>query len=262
VSGKLGKALTRKLGPLPAWAWALVLIGGLLAYRRFKGQQSPLISNTSQAVTPSEPAAKRDPLVLSPGESVYDPETGKLIGPGGLALPPPGENPGDVPGDVPAPVGPPATGDAPAPLRMATPSRRTPKPRVARPAPVRTPRAGAGSRTSARIAARGAGALRRVAGHGARTAAQGPRVAAKRPTAAHVVRAAHAASERTSRGTVKAPTRAADFGHTPRARPSVPILEPTVRQRPEPPRLVDHTTQKVVKKPAPAPARPGRRRVA
>lgn len=39
-----GNPLTRKLGPLPAWAWLLIVVGGFLAYRRLHGGQANDVS--------------------------------------------------------------------------------------------------------------------------------------------------------------------------------------------------------------------------
>lgn len=75
----IGDALKRKIGPLPAWAWALVAGGALYFYRQHTAAQ------TGTALQPSQtPAVVQPDTTLQPGESVYDPNTGQLTtAPGG-----------------------------------------------------------------------------------------------------------------------------------------------------------------------------------
>lgn len=72
-------ALTRKLGPLPVWAWAIIGGIGLWYYRsRMAGSsasQQALQSDLSQ----TSPMPPQDPIPLDPGESVYDPNSGELL---------------------------------------------------------------------------------------------------------------------------------------------------------------------------------------
>lgn len=76
-SGGLKGALTRKFGPLPAWAWALLLGVGVWYYRN-------KMSGASSATPQTSTTGSQDPLVVDPGESTFDPGTGGLIsGPGG-----------------------------------------------------------------------------------------------------------------------------------------------------------------------------------
>lgn len=74
-------ALTRKLGPLPAWAWAIIAGIGIYVYRNRSGrlnQPTPLQPSQDNAQPP------QDQVTLQPGESVYDPNSGVLTtAPGG-----------------------------------------------------------------------------------------------------------------------------------------------------------------------------------
>lgn len=68
-------ALTRKLGPLPAWAWAVIAGIGIYVYRNRSGklnQPTPLQPSQDNALPP------QDQVTLQPGESVYDPNSGVL----------------------------------------------------------------------------------------------------------------------------------------------------------------------------------------
>lgn len=69
---KISNALTRKIGPLPAWAWLLGLALVLYYYRKMKGGSSSSLSTTA-------PQDTQSPVTLEPGESVYDPNTGELL---------------------------------------------------------------------------------------------------------------------------------------------------------------------------------------
>lgn len=73
-------ALTRKFGPLPAWAWALIAGAALYAYRSRKGTATPASTDATSPSTSDQTAGLKDPLTLAPGESVYDPNTGHLVG--------------------------------------------------------------------------------------------------------------------------------------------------------------------------------------
>jgi hypothetical protein len=121
---RVGEALKRKFGPLPAWAWAGIALVAVLFYRRYKGQQDSM----GGAVSPISPVGelqgsdqpKRDPVVLQPGESVYDPETGKTTGGGG----------NDGTEGPPGPQGPPGPAGTPAPRPKRKPPIRKPKPKT------------------------------------------------------------------------------------------------------------------------------------
>lgn len=73
-------ALTRKLGPLPAWAWLAIFAGAVFLWRRGHGGSTASAATTDTGngvdLTPPEP---QDPITLQPGESVYNPATGQLI---------------------------------------------------------------------------------------------------------------------------------------------------------------------------------------
>lgn len=76
-------ALQRKFGPLPAWAWALIAGAAIYVYRTRKAIGTTDNAANLDANTPGitdNTSAGRDPLTLSPGESVYDPASGQLIG--------------------------------------------------------------------------------------------------------------------------------------------------------------------------------------
>jgi hypothetical protein len=76
-------ALTRKLGPLPAWAWALVAGIAVYWYRNKGLSLTSSSTTTGGSVTPNSPTPQ--PITtLAPGESAYDPNTGQLLtSPGG-----------------------------------------------------------------------------------------------------------------------------------------------------------------------------------
>ena len=67
-------SLTRKIGPLPAWAWAIIAFGGVWWYR----SRTPMASGTGTGSVGPAPATPQDQTTLQPGESVYDPNTGTL----------------------------------------------------------------------------------------------------------------------------------------------------------------------------------------
>lgn len=76
-------ALTRKFGPLPVWGWALIAGAAIFMWRTARGQYSSSVDSPATGTeTGSEPsdAPDRDPISLAPGETVYDPNTGQLVG--------------------------------------------------------------------------------------------------------------------------------------------------------------------------------------
>lgn len=86
----IGAALRRKLGPLPVWVWAI--FGGVVVYfLRKRGYFGGLGDASAQTLQPSQTTAAttpRDPVLLQPGESAYNPDTGTLTtAPGGAAAP-------------------------------------------------------------------------------------------------------------------------------------------------------------------------------
>lgn len=94
-------ALTRKFGPLPAWAWLTIFGAAVYFYRtRMSGGGSgrTLATETKPDIQPTDPVTPQSPVTLQPGESVYDPNTGQLIGTA------PEQQPGAYP-EVTAPLG-------------------------------------------------------------------------------------------------------------------------------------------------------------
>jgi hypothetical protein len=78
------QALTRKLGPLPVWAWALIAGIGLYMYR---ARHAPMTGADAASVDTTAPdqtdaSGQQDPVTLDPGETAYDPNTGQLVDPG------------------------------------------------------------------------------------------------------------------------------------------------------------------------------------
>jgi len=71
---RVGASLKRKLGPLPVWAWAILAGGAVYLYRRQAGGGGS--SSSGDASTPL------DPITLAPGDRVYDPNSGQLLGGG------------------------------------------------------------------------------------------------------------------------------------------------------------------------------------
>lgn len=85
-------ALTRKLGPLPVWAWAIIVGGALYVYRarHAVGDNTSALPSTDTTVPTTDNGQPRpDPVTLQPGESVYDPATGSLLGTAPDQQPPP-----------------------------------------------------------------------------------------------------------------------------------------------------------------------------
>lgn len=74
--------LTNKLGPLPVWAWAAITGAAIYVYRVRKGTAAALVDNTGIPTDTTTAATPRDPVTLQPGEQVYDPNTGQLVGAG------------------------------------------------------------------------------------------------------------------------------------------------------------------------------------
>ncbi len=71
-------ALTRKLGPLPAWAWLGILAVSVYLFRRSRGG-TPTIATSDADTTSPDATAAAEPVVLQPGESAYNPATGQLV---------------------------------------------------------------------------------------------------------------------------------------------------------------------------------------
>jgi hypothetical protein len=73
---KVSSALTRKFGPLPAWAWATIIFAGIYYYRKKLGGGT--VSGTGTGSVTPTPTTPQPGTVLQPGESLYDPNTGAL----------------------------------------------------------------------------------------------------------------------------------------------------------------------------------------
>lgn len=72
-------ALTRKFGPLPAWAWLTIFAGAVYLWRRRSGggvAAATQDTGTSGDTSAPEP---QEPITLGPGESAYNPNTGQLV---------------------------------------------------------------------------------------------------------------------------------------------------------------------------------------
>lgn len=78
---KIKDALTRKIGPLPAWAWLGIFGIGYYYYKNHIANNSTSATQASSTVTTPTP---QSPITVSPGDSVYNPNTGTLTtAPGG-----------------------------------------------------------------------------------------------------------------------------------------------------------------------------------
>ena len=76
------QALQRKLGPLPAWAWAL--IGGIALYvyrsrHAVTGASTAAPDTTAGGTGTDTGSTPGDVTTLQPGESAYNPATGQLV---------------------------------------------------------------------------------------------------------------------------------------------------------------------------------------
>lgn len=84
----ISTALKRKLGPLPAWAWALIGGVGLYWYRNRSGSSvagGTTASTVTGQIADQTQSGGQAPIPLGPGESVYDPNTGQLVSAPGSA---------------------------------------------------------------------------------------------------------------------------------------------------------------------------------
>lgn len=78
---RIKSALTRKIGPFPAWGWLTIILVAVYWYRHHTSSTTTAATATTDTSTPATP---QDPVTLQPGESVYDPNTGGLVtAPGG-----------------------------------------------------------------------------------------------------------------------------------------------------------------------------------
>lgn len=137
---KVKEALTRKLGPFPAWVW-LVLFAALYYYYEKRKSTSSVTGTGTGSVAPAA-TTPQAPLLVPSGDQVYDPNTGALLGgdptgSGGNGNP--STDPGSTPGPITGPAGPPgapgANGDnAPAPTPTNTPTPASPLQQATKPA--------------------------------------------------------------------------------------------------------------------------------
>lgn len=76
-----GHGLTKKLGPLPIWAWAAVLVGSYLLYHYLKNRNSNTgaVSTVGGTATGSNNAPVGG-LQIGPAGQIYDPTTGTIVG--------------------------------------------------------------------------------------------------------------------------------------------------------------------------------------
>lgn len=78
------KSLTRKIGPLPAWAWAIIAGVAIYVYRSRRalttGAGTPASADVNSPSVSDQTGGGQSPVTLQPGESVYDPNTGQLVG--------------------------------------------------------------------------------------------------------------------------------------------------------------------------------------
>ena len=72
--------LTRKLGPLPAWGWALLVIGAIYFYRKYTASKTATTATPTTTPLPSDAGT-----ILQPGESVVGPDGSLTTAPGGGA---------------------------------------------------------------------------------------------------------------------------------------------------------------------------------
>lgn len=79
---RIKQALTRKIGPLPAWGWLTIILVAVYWYRRHTSSTTTAATATTD--TTGSTTTPQDPITLQPGESVYNPNDGSLTtAPGG-----------------------------------------------------------------------------------------------------------------------------------------------------------------------------------
>jgi len=105
-----GNILTRKIGPLPGWAWAAVAVGGYLIYRQRKAAQAASTTAATTSTASPQPAYTGAGAGGAPSGYGYQ---GPGFGSGGT---------GPIPtGAVAATAGTPTAPNAPAYSQVATP---------------------------------------------------------------------------------------------------------------------------------------------
>lgn len=226
------QSLTRKLGPLPVWAWALIFGAALYIYRSRKaltgGASSALTSatDTSTGTGTGSGGTPADPVTLQPGESVYDPNTGQLLGasPGQQAPTPPGDPIPIDPGFGVYDPGDPGAGVRTAPPTIKPPTKQRRKP------PHRTPKPKGGARKHKSV---------RKPTHGK----------SRNRSAAKLLDTVR----RKARPQTRAKTKTRGKPATPKNRTRTPVKTvptPAIRQRTAAPKIVHPDTQRVAPHPA------------
>jgi hypothetical protein len=76
AAGAKGNVLTRKIGPLPGWAWAAVAVGGYYLYKKYKG------SSTAASTTAATTASTGDNGAALPTSDTTAPSGYAYQGPG------------------------------------------------------------------------------------------------------------------------------------------------------------------------------------
>lgn len=77
---KLTQSLKRKWGPLPVWAWAAITGAAIFVYRARTSLGGSASTSTTAPDVTDQTGSGAEPVTLGPGESVYDPNTGQLVG--------------------------------------------------------------------------------------------------------------------------------------------------------------------------------------
>lgn len=256
MGARLKSALTRKFGPLPAWAWAALLGGAYYFYRKYSAAAS---GTGTGSVAPVAPTPQPGQL-LQPGESYYDPNTGALTtapgggsgsdssGGGGTD----GSTPSaaDIAGAVLAGLPPPEQGDPGTPGNDGTPGTPGTNARVVKP---KAPAQGGGSNSNAPKGAPG-----NIKGNSTRARSVGTIIKQGRGKAKKAVGIVGTGNFRfaSNVGRPKAPK--PPKPKNVRQRPKTPVVKHTVNQRAEathpkqsPTRQTGHPAPKPAPKPAP-----------
>lgn len=90
--GNVGESLTRKLGPLPVWLWAVIAGVALYVVRargsanaQAGGPPSAAATQAEAQLVAAEAQARastlQQPMTVGPGEQIYDPNSGYLSNP-------------------------------------------------------------------------------------------------------------------------------------------------------------------------------------
>jgi hypothetical protein len=119
-----GQLLTRKLGPMPMWAWMLAGLAVALVYRQWQANKAATTQTTGSTVDTTPPNVTQDFITINAPISTAPEEP-----PGqGRSEPPQGGGQGGVAGGTPPAV------VHPGPIPVRVPSRPTPTPAPTKPA--------------------------------------------------------------------------------------------------------------------------------